>query len=220
MANDSTHEEKVTPATDGAHARQTPLNDSKNGVNSAANSQFPALNGAHARHVARLSIDRNGEIEWTVVDNKKFFRDTNLGRILKFARPRDVRKPIMRMIERGEISEDQFILVDDEDGGQVVYLDNAAAMKLAVRTKSVTEDTIMQMLAAVSSVDDAKASMTEDRALVGYNRTLAFICKKDTQRSAKLASLPVLEKYARAAGIQTPDLSELIGPDQPPLPGV
>lgn len=221
MSNDSTRKQKRTPAPDGAHARPEVTNAADISNNSASETQFPAIYGAHARHVSRLVLDRNGEIESTEVDNKRYFRDTDLGRVLSFSRPRDIRKPIQRMIESGDVSEDQFILVDDEDSGQVFYLDNMASMKLAVRTKSVTEAMIMKMIATVSNVPaKAESSISSEKAVGGYQRTIAFLSKKDTPRAGKLAMVPVLEKYARAAGLPMPDVSELIGPDQPRLTGV
>ena len=221
MSNDSTLNTKSTPATDGAHARQKVTNDAEIPNRSALAARFPTHYGAHARHVARLVLDRNGDIESTEVDNKRYFRDTDLGRVLNFSRPRDIRKPIQRMIESGDIPEDQFILVDDEDSGQVFYLDNMAAMKLAVRTKSVTEAMIMKMIATVSNATTkAESSISSEKAISGYHRTVSFLSKKDMPRAGKLAMVPVLEKYARAAGLPIPDVSDLIGPDQPRLDGV
>lgn len=57
-------------------------------------------------------------------------------------------------------------------------------------------------------------------AMSGCDRIISFMARKDVLRAAKLAKLPLLEKYARSAGIAMPDVSELIGPETPRLPGV
>lgn len=57
-------------------------------------------------------------------------------------------------------------------------------------------------------------------AMSGCDRIISFMARKEVPRAAKIAKLPLLEKYARFAGIPTPDVSELIGPDQPRLEGV
>lgn len=57
-------------------------------------------------------------------------------------------------------------------------------------------------------------------AMTGCDRIISFMARKDVPRAAKVAKLPLLEKYARSAGIPMPDVSDLIGPDQPRLEGV
>lgn len=57
-------------------------------------------------------------------------------------------------------------------------------------------------------------------AMSGCDRIISFMARKEVPREAKVAKLPLLEKYARFAGIPTPDVSRLIGPDQPRLEGV
>lgn len=57
-------------------------------------------------------------------------------------------------------------------------------------------------------------------AMSGCDRIISFMARKDAPRAAKVAKLPLLEKYARSAGIDMPDVSELLGPVQPRLEGV
>lgn len=209
------------PAHDGADARTGDDKTENSPVVLPRNTALTTLQGAHARHPARLIIEKNADIESTSIDNNRYFKDTDLGKILGFSRPRDIRKPLLRMIESGDITDDQHIVVDDDDGGQVYYLDNLAAMKLTVRTKSVTEEMIMKMIATVSAPPTMPAlPIAAEKALAGYQRSIVYLSRKDVPPAAKRAMVPILERYARAADVAMPDVSELIGPETPRLPGV
>lgn len=222
MGNDSTRNPKSTPAADEAQALPEGGNSESEGQETGALVPIFPVSEARTLRLQRLCIERVAGNETIVVDGIRFHRDIDLGKSLKFSRPRNIRATIKKAIERGEIVEDQYIVIDDDEGGQVFYLDKTAAMKLVVKTKGINEEMIMAALSMVSTpVEKVGASMSEEKALNGYTRMIAFMSKKDTPRAAKLASLPALEKYARAAGLHIPDVSDLVGPaDQPRLPGV
>ena len=211
----------LTPASAEAHALPEGVNSDAEGQENGLMVPFYPATEAHALRLQRLCIDRICGVESIVVDGVRFFRDIDLGKNLQFSRPRNIRATIKKAIERGEITDAQFIVIDDDDGGQVFYLDKEAGIKLTVGTKGITEEMIMAMLSMVSApVEKVGASISEEKSLNGYHRTIAVMSKKDTPRAAKLALLPVLEKYARSAGLPIPDVSELIGPAQPRLEGV
>lgn len=222
MGNDSTHKEKSTPAPSVAEARH----EGGSSPSDAQQTNLPAVksNGyvADARPGARLHLYREGGIESTGVDNKQFYRDVDLGKMFGLSRPRDLRKTIVRMIERGDIGEEQYILLDDDDA-QIYYVDRSAAMRLAFRSNAGDSETlVMRVLSTIPVANEAAAdAIPRKEAMTGYQRTLAFISKKDTPRESKVASVPLLERYARAAGLPIPDVAALVGPsDQPRLPGV
>lgn len=223
MTNDSTRKPKRTPAIDPA---QAPSFDGDSLVSPGRSAVIPAIDPALApvsRRVEEMSFVRKDGIEMTFSGGKWFMRDIDLGRTIGLSRPRYIRERIRSMIERGDINEMQVIAVSD-DGNTVFFIDQETATSLAFRSNVAGAEAIAKRMMRVNVMyqgkDDSEGSIPIEKALNGYHRMISFISKKETLRAAKLASLPVLEKYARAAGLPTPDVSELIGPDQPRLMGV
>lgn len=179
---------------------------------------------ADPRTRARLTICRNGDFEYIVVDGRPFGRDISVGRLVGLARPRDVRRRIALLIERGVIDDKSLVVWDAGDGAQSYYLDSNAAMKVAFRSNTgAAEDVVMRVAKTFMENENEAADglVSVEKALIGYQRTLAFIAKKTTPDPARRAALPALEKYARAAGLPLPDLAELMpASPQPRLPGV
>ncbi len=221
MSNDSMRKSKSTPAPQGAHPLLGGDYSTENSLESGELLPVPCGVGAHALLAERLTIDRISGTESICLDNERFHRDTDLAKALRYERPRNVRKLIVKMIQEGQITDDQYIVIDDDDGGRIFYLSKNAAIALTVRSKSVTAEMMMSMMTVISAHPSRQMpSISDEKAASGYRSTIAFLSKKDTPRAGKLAMVPVLEKYARAAGLPMPDVSELIGPDQPRLAGV
>lgn len=223
MSNDSKSGQAVTPAPHGApprHDEGVLIEAREKGGETVPNS--PAL-GAPPRHVARLHLYREGGIEYIVVNGERFVRDIDLGRAMAFSRPRDIRKLIGRAIDEGALASGDFFSVTDDAAGTTTYLHQRAATSLAVRSGAAKkEEVLMQLIVFYGRGDmDRRDGLTIKEALLGYNRTLAFVAKKTTPDPARRAAVPALEKYARAAGLPLPDLADLMpASPQPRLPGV
>lgn len=176
---------------------------------------------AQALPPQRLTIDRVDGEESILIDNTRYYKDLRIGKIAGFSRPRNIRATIKKMMKDGEIVDGSLICLDDDDGNQIYYLDQRAGMKVIVGVRGVNEQMIMSMLGMYGSNQDPKpAAMSLKDALSGYDRTINFMASKTAPRAAKVAKLPQLEIFARSAGIAIPDISELLGPDQPRLEGV
>lgn len=179
------------------------------------------LNCAQARASARLTIHRDGDMETIVIDNQTFYRDVGIGRLCGLARPRDIRRRFAAMIEQGKLAEHQYILLDDDDGGNIYYVDKETALRAAFRSNTGdAESVVMRMVGAVSKSGEVATRISLKDALSGCDRIISFLAKKDTPRAAKIAKLPLLERFCREAGISMPDVSELLGPETQRLPGV
>lgn len=208
------------PATDVAQARTSPPKTGRNNQNIQLSSNQTPSKCALPRTGARLTIYRDGDMETIVVDNRTFYRDVAIGRLVGLARPRDIRRRFASMIEDGKIAEHQYIILEDDDAGKVYYVDRETAIRAAFRSNTGNAETVvMQMVGAVSNQAINSAAISLKDALAGYDRTISFMAGK-APRMAKIAKLPLLEMYARSAGLPIPDVSELIGPDQPRLDGV
>ncbi len=227
MSNDSTRNKKRTPARSRADAPGNHNQSLETGLVTGdfipADSTSRALTPEVGRVDDRQFVRENG-LEMTYSGDRGFVRDVDLARsVIGLAKPRNIRERIKAMLANGDIRQDQVIALIDDDA-IVYYVDRQAATTLAFRSsKTDPEEIARRMFGVQSAFDSASglvAPMPLEKAISGYQRTISFLIKKDAPRAGKLAMVPVLEKYARAAGLPMPDVSELIGPDQPRLEGM
>lgn len=176
---------------------------------------------APARHLSRYMIYREGEVEYIIANGKRLYLDTYIAKEIGVTRPRDLRKTIARAIERGDIESHQYMEITDYDATRY-YVDSEASVLLAFNSNAGDKkNMVMRVVGRIRSIEEVdKASISQKDALTGYERTINFMAKKDTPRAAKVAKLPLLDLYCRVASLPMPDVSELIGPDQPRLDGV
>lgn len=177
-----------------------------------------------------MTLYREGGIEATIVDSKPHYKDSDIGRLIGLSRPRDIRRRVALLLERGEISAAQVVQLENEDdGGQVFYVDSSAAMKLAFRSNTgAAEEVVTRVMNALSEKQQDRAeAMPVDKALAAFERTLGRI-SREKDATIRAAYIPVLERYARMAGVPVPERADLLGAvlpsagglDQPRLPGV
>lgn len=228
MSNDSASHNEVTPAPRGAGARHGRAVSIENDHETAVVPAVLPPSGAGARHVARLHLYREDGVEYIIQDNERLVRDLDLGRLMGFSRPRDIRKLLARMAEQESLSDAEFVVIDDDYGGKVHYLSQMAAVKLAMRSEaSNKEDVLVQMLAAFGRGDRPSAeSMPLDKALAAFERTLGRI-SREKDPTIRAAYIPVLQRYGRMAGVPVPQADVLLASarlagssDHPRLPGV
>lgn len=247
MSNDSTRKSKRTPATDPALTPVTPasaeaaaLQDGElipaqgcapernkgviQAVSESSELRFVPKNMpnvAQARNLARYVIYREGEMEYIIANGKRLYLDSFIAKEIGLSRPRDLRRTIARSIERGDIARDQYIEMTDDEVTRY-YVDSEASVFLAFNSTSGDKRLmVMRVVGRIRSIEEVdKASISQKDALVGYERTINFMAKKDAPRAAKMAKVPLLDLYCRVASLPMPDISDLIGPDQPRLDGV
>ncbi len=209
------------PATDVAHARHSALKNGFSDEPQRGGSPEQPTDVALARHVSRVAIYREGDVEYMLVNGKRLYRDTYVAALLGLSRPRDIRKTIERVIKRGDIAPNQYMAITDDDI-TVYYVDSESSVLLAFNSNAGDKKSmVMRVLGCIRGVEETeKQIMSMKDALAGYDKTISYIARKDVPRAAKLAKIPLLECYARAAGQPVPDVSELLGPDQPRLDGV
>lgn len=210
-----------TPATDVAEARHSGVKIAVSDVTQPIDSSNSTTDVALARHRSRVIIYREDGVEYLVIDGKRLYRDLYLGRQMELSRPRDLRKTIARLIKRGDITSDQFLLMDDDEVSSY-YVDADAAMSLAFNSNAGdTKSRVMRLVSSIRGIEEADTpAMSLKDALSGFDRIITFMASKSAPRAAKLAKLPLLGCYARAAGLLVPDVSEMIGAEIPRLPGV
>lgn len=209
------------PATDVAEARHIPV---KNGFSEDVQRGIAletASDVAPARHVSRVAIFREGDVEYMIVNGKRLYRDTYIGAQLGLSRPRDIRKTIERVIKRGGIAPNQYMAITEDDV-TVYYVDSESSVLLAFNSSAGDKKTmVMNVLGRIRGVEESdRPGMSMKDALAGYDKVTSYIARKDVPRAAKITKLPLLERFCREAGISMPDVSELLGPDQPRLEGV
>jgi hypothetical protein len=170
-----------------------------------------------------MAFVRKDGIEMTYQDGRWLVRDTDLGRAIGLSRPRAIRERIKAMLEKGEITAGQITVVID-DGLVVYYVDQETATSLAFRSNVAGAEVIAKRMLRVNSHfvgrSDAVDAVPVVVAMTGYQRTLAFIGRTSVPAELRRAALPLLEKYARSAGLPVPDVGALESLDQPRLPGV
>lgn len=176
---------------------------------------------ALARHVSRVAIYREGDVEYMIVNGKRLYRDTYIGAQLGLSRPRDIRKTVERVIKRGDIAPNQYMAITEDDV-TVYYVDSESSVLLAFNSNAGDKKTmVMKVLGRIRGVEEAdRPGMSMKDALAGYDKATSYIARKEAPRAAKIAKLPLLERFCREAGIAMPDVSELLGPETPRLPGV
>lgn len=176
---------------------------------------------ARALPLKRMTIDRIDGEESILIDKTRYHKDLGIGKIAGFSRPRNIRATIKKLMKSGDINQANVICLDDDDGNQVYYLDQSAGMELLVNVRGINKQMIMAMLGKYGAAQEPiPQAISQKDALYGYDRITTFIARKDIPHAAKLMKLPLLDCYCRAAGIPIPDVSKLLGPDQPRLEGV
>lgn len=229
MSNHSASHNEVTPAPRGAGARHNGAFSIENAHETAPVPSVLPPSGAGARHVARVHLYREDGVEYCVRDNARRARDVDLGRIMGFSRPRDIRKIIGRMIEQSALRDLDYEALEDDIGGRVYYLSQMGAAKVAMRSEASNKEEVLVRLLEAFGRGDGKAdeAMPVDKALAAFERTLGRI-SREKDATIRAAYIPVLERYARMAGVPVPARADLLGAalpsagglDQPRLPGV
>lgn len=227
MKDDSTRKGSNHPARGRAHAPVDGVIHKENPAISGELMPVPvgerALSPEVGRPINRQFIRENG-LEMTYEGDRGFIRDIDFARsVLGLAKPRNIRERIRAMLKKGDLRPDQVIsIVDDEV--EVFYLDNIASASLAFRSSKIDPEEIYRRMVATQQafvVSEQRSShISIEKALSGYDRVVSFLDRKDVSRAAKLAKMPLLEKYAHAAGIHLTDISDLLGPEQSRLEGV
>lgn len=223
MKNDSTRDKKRTPAIDPAQAPVTPASVEAQAL-PPQRSQFDALYPVPFYDDLLVIASHNGQpyvVMRPVVDNMGLAWQSQHAKMV------DKFKATVTMIVT--VGEDgrkrEMLALPLRKFPAWLYTLNPSKVAPALRAKIIRyQDECDEVLwrywtEGVVAKPGLDLIPAKD-AMSGCDRIISFMARKEVPREAKVAKLPLLEKYARFAGIPTPDVSRLIGPDQPRLEGV